>query len=65
MRGGDVVSSGLIASGRLLVDVTGLEWLVWVGRMGSWQAAMSVGGILLTISAVVRLGNRLTGEEVR
>lgn len=65
MRGADVVSSGLIAAADLLVDLTGLEWLVWIGRMGSWQAAMSLGGVLLATAAMVRLGNRLTDEEVR
>lgn len=58
-RRGAVEASGLIGTAKEMAAATGLDWLVWVGRMGTWQAAIAVGGGILTLSAVLSFIRRL------
>ncbi|WP_172332273.1 TRAP transporter small permease [Mangrovicoccus sp. HB161399] len=62
-RRGTIEASGLIASANDLVQTTGIDWLVWIGRMGTWQFAMCIGGGLLAIAASIRFLERL--EDLR
>ncbi|MCF8481826.1 MAG: TRAP transporter small permease subunit [Rhodospirillum sp.] len=57
-RGG-VQASGLISSARDLAEATGIPGLEALGYMGTWQAAMPLGGILLTIAALLKLATAL------
>lgn len=52
-------ASGLIGSAQDLAAATGMDALVWLGRMGTWQAAIAVGGVVLTVAALLRLALRL------
>ena len=58
-RRADQEASGLIGTANDLVAATGLEWLVWLGRMGTWQAAICTGGIILAAAALIRFLVRL------
>ena len=58
-RRGTVEASGLIGPANDLAAKTGIEALVWVGRMGTWQFAFAVGGALLCVAALIRLAERL------
>ena len=58
-RRGMVEASGLISTAHDLAETTGIDGLVWLGRMGTWQASIAFGGILLTVAALVRFATRL------
>ncbi|MBE3639575.1 TRAP transporter small permease [Mangrovicoccus algicola] len=59
MRRGTIEASGLIGAANSLAESTGLAWLVWIGRMGTWQFALCVGGALLLLAAAIRFSERL------
>ena len=52
-------SSGLIGAAQDIAASTGLDWLEWLGRMGTWQAAIGVGGVVLAVAALIRFLVRL------
>ncbi|MRG71665.1 TRAP transporter small permease subunit [Alphaproteobacteria bacterium HT1-32] len=54
-----IEASGLISGARELAGSTGLLWLEWLGRMGTWQSAIVFGGIILAVAALIRLLVRL------
>ena len=54
-----IEASGLISGARELAGSTGLLWLEWLGRMGTWQSAIAFGGIILAVAALIRLLVRL------
>ncbi|SDY10144.1 TRAP transporter small permease [Citreimonas salinaria] len=53
-----VEASGLIGSAQDLAAATGIEALVWLGRMGTWQFAIVYGGVALALAAALRLSTR-------
>jgi TRAP-type C4-dicarboxylate transport system permease small subunit len=55
----DRTASGLIGSARDLAEATGIPALEWLGRMGTWQASIAMGGAILVIAALIRFGQRL------
>ncbi|WP_316858582.1 TRAP transporter small permease subunit [uncultured Cohaesibacter sp.] len=55
LRRGHVASSGLKSTGDWLADSTGLHWLEWFGKVGTWQYAVVLGGVMLAIAALLRL----------
>jgi TRAP-type C4-dicarboxylate transport system permease small subunit len=55
----DRTASGLIGSARDLAEATGIPALEWLGRMGTWQASIAVGGAILLIVALIRFALRL------
>lgn len=55
----DRTASGLIGSARDLAEATGLPALEWLGRMGTWQSAIAVGGAILMLAALIRFTLRL------
>ncbi|WP_417669174.1 TRAP transporter small permease [Roseibium sp.] len=59
-RRGHVAASGLRSTGRWLVETTGLEWLGWIAKVGTWQSAMAIGGAMLALAAFVRLMERIS-----
>ena len=63
MRRGHLDSSGLKSTGDWLAQVTGLPALEWVGKVGTWQYAIAIGGAMLCIAGLLRLLQRL--EELR
>ncbi|WP_413207088.1 TRAP transporter small permease [Rhodospirillum sp. A1_3_36] len=55
MKRGGIQASGLISSARDLAEATGIPGLEGLGFMGTWQAAMPLGGILLAVAALLKL----------
>jgi hypothetical protein len=39
--------------------LTGWEQMIWIGHLYPYQAAMVLGGVMLTIAAVLKLLSRL------
>lgn len=60
IRRGRVEASGIINLAKDLKALTGWENIIWAGYQYPYQAAMVLGGVLLTIAALLRLLNRLT-----
>ena len=60
LRRGDVAASGLVGTARDLVEVTGIEALSWIAKVGTWRFALCVGGVLLAFAALARLSDRLS-----
>lgn len=63
MRRGDVDSSGLKSTADWLAGATGIDWLVWIGKVGPWQYAIAFGGGILAIAAALKLVERLTNRR--
>lgn len=63
LRRGSIDSSGLKSTAGWLADATGLASLEWVGKVGTWQYAVAIGGGALAIAAALRLADRLSGRD--
>jgi TRAP-type C4-dicarboxylate transport system permease small subunit len=61
IKRGGVEASGIINLAKDLRTLTGWDSLIWLGHQYPYQAAMVLGGILLTIAALLKLFQRLTG----
>ncbi|MEC8795718.1 MAG: C4-dicarboxylate ABC transporter substrate-binding protein, partial [Pseudomonadota bacterium] len=59
MRRGHLDSSGLKSAGDWLAESTGIAALEWVGKVGTWQYAIAIGGALFAVAAALRLAARL------
>jgi TRAP-type C4-dicarboxylate transport system permease small subunit len=59
LKRGSIESSGLVNSSYDIADNTGIEWFLIIGEMYPYQMAICLGGAMLTIAAILRLGNRL------
>nr|WP_321454683.1 TRAP transporter small permease [uncultured Cohaesibacter sp.] len=59
MRRGHVASSGLKSTGDWLAQITGIPALEWIGKVGTWQYAIVLGGAMLAIAAALRFYERL------
>ncbi|MHA7876191.1 TRAP transporter small permease [Roseivivax sp.] len=64
VRRGDVDASGLKATADALASTTGIEALVWLGRVGPYQYAIAFGGLILAIAAALKLAERARAPEV-
>lgn len=60
IKRGGVEASGIINLAKDLRALTGWDSLIWFGHQYPYQAAMVLGGILLTIAALLKLLQRLT-----
>jgi TRAP-type C4-dicarboxylate transport system permease small subunit len=60
LKRGGVEASGIINLAKDLRTLTGWDSLIWMGHQYPYQAAMVLGGILLTIAALLKLLQRLT-----
>ena len=67
LRRGNLDSSGLKGTGDWLAETTGLQFLEWIGKVGTWQYAIAIGGVILAIAAGLRLFERLgaSGREMK
>lgn len=61
-RRGHMDSSGLKSLGDALADGSGLPALEWIGKLGTWQYAIALGGGLLALAAALKLIERLGGS---
>ncbi|WP_319530210.1 TRAP transporter small permease subunit [uncultured Cohaesibacter sp.] len=59
MRRGHVDSSGLKAVSKWIAESTGIDALVWIGKVGTWQYAMAIGGGMIAVAALLRLIERI------
>ncbi len=62
LKRGSMESSGMINLAKNLQAATGCDWMIWLGHFYPYQAAMILGGIMLTIAAVLKLMGRIIEE---
>lgn len=62
IKRGKIESSGMINLAKDLKELTGIDQLLVLGQLSPYQAAMVVGGVLLTMAALIRLFQRF-GES--
>ena len=60
IKRGRLESPGIINMAKWLKALTGWDGMIWIGHMYPYQAAMVIGGLLLTIAALLKLILRLT-----
>ena len=60
IKRGRVEASGIINLAKYLRDLTGWESMIWFGHQYPYQAAMVLGGVMLTIAALLKLLLRFT-----
>ncbi len=60
LKRGGVEASGIINLAKSLRELTGWGNMIWLGYQYPYQAAMIMGGILLTIAAVIKFLLRLS-----
>lgn len=65
IRRGGVEASGIINLAKSLRTLTGFKGLIWMGHMYPYQAAMVIGGVMLTVAALLKLIMRLSDKPVR
>lgn len=63
LQRGGMEASGVIGLAKDLRDITGWDWMVWLGHYYPYQAAMIVGGVLLTLAAVLKFLERGAGGD--
>jgi len=64
IKRGRVEASGIINLAKDLKVLTGWDSMIWIGHQYPYQAAMVLGGVLLTIAALLKLLLRLTENAV-
>ena len=55
VKRGGIESTGLINLAKDLRTLTGLDSMIWLGHFYPYQAAMVIGGIMLSVAALLRL----------
>ena len=60
IKRGRLESPGIINMAKWLKALTGWDGMIWVGHMYPYQAAIVIGGALLTVAALLKLFMRLT-----
>jgi TRAP-type C4-dicarboxylate transport system permease small subunit len=60
IKRGRVEASGIINMAKYLKALTGWESMIWIGHQYPYQAAMILGGVMLTIAALLKLLLRIT-----
>ncbi len=62
VKRGGIEASGMINLAKNLKAATGLDQMIWLGHLYPYQAAMVLGGAMLTIAAVLKFVLRFTPE---
>jgi len=60
IKRGRVEASGIINLAKDLKAMTGWDSMIWIGHLYPYQAAMVLGGVLLTVAALLKLLLRFT-----
>jgi len=60
IKRGRMEASGIIYLAKDLKALTGWDCMIWMGHQYPYQAAMVIGGIMLTIAALLKLFRRFT-----
>ena len=55
IKRGRLEASGIINLAKDLKALTGWDSMIWIGHMYPYQAAMVIGGVLLTVAALLKL----------
>jgi len=63
LKRGGMEASALIGLAKDLRGVTGWDWVIWFGHYYPYQAAMILGGLLLSLAAVLKLLERAIKGE--
>ena len=63
LRRGRVEASGIINMAKDFKALTGWDSMIWIGHMYPYQAAMVLGGVMLTIAALLKLILRITENK--
>lgn len=58
VKRGGMETSGLIGLAKNLREITGWDWTIWLGYFYPYQAAMVLGGVMLSIAALLRFLER-------
>ncbi len=59
LQRGRIESSGLVGTANDLIELTGLEWLYFFGQLYPWQFALCLGGVMISLAAIVTSSLRL------
>ncbi len=60
VKRGRLEASGIINLAKDLTALTGWEKMVWIGHQYPYQAAMVLGGVMLTLAALLKMLLRIT-----
>ena len=60
-RRGNIESSGLVSSARSIAETTGIDALAFFGQMYPWQFAMCLGGAMISLAALLKFFDRISG----
>jgi TRAP-type C4-dicarboxylate transport system permease small subunit len=60
IKRGRLESPGIINMAKWLKALTGWDGMIWIGHMYPYQAAIVIGGALLTIAALLKLLQRIS-----
>jgi TRAP-type C4-dicarboxylate transport system permease small subunit len=63
IKRGGIEASGLINLAKSLKAMTGWDGMIWIGHLYPYQAAMVIGGGMLTIAAFLKLFMRFDTSE--
>lgn len=63
LKRGGMETSGLIGPAKDLSAATGWDWVVWLGYFYPYQAAMVLGGVLLSVAALLKFLERGLDRE--
>ncbi len=58
LKRGGMETSSLIGLAKGLRDATGWDWTIWLGHFGPYQAAMVIGGGMLSVAALLKFLQR-------
>lgn len=64
VKRGGMESSGMINLAKQLRAQTGWDFMIWLGHFYPYQAAIMIGGAMLTLAALLKFFLRLSGEVV-
>ncbi len=65
VKRGGLESTGLIGVAKYLRELTGMESMIWIGYFYPYQAAMVIGGVMLTVAAFLKMLLRFSEEEAK
>jgi len=65
IKRGRLESPGIINMAKWLKALTGWDGAIWIGHMYPYQAALMIGGVLLTIAALLKLLQRITEKRAK
>ena len=63
LKRGAMESSGLINLAKQLREVSGYDSLIWIGHFYPYQAAIMIGGAMLTLAALLKFCLRLLEDS--